>query len=142
MAHRHRPFYNLDKSVGPQQPNIVDDVMLVQFFLSEESKQHTIFQWDKPSEPLLVDGQKSDLLFRWILSFQVAIKAQGSPVSADGIVDPATGSSTQRSSHTHTTYTIVFLNNQFESMFPERFADLRKDPTVPGLLRAALQRSV
>lgn len=141
MAHRHRPFYNLDKPVGPQKTNATDDVMLVQFFISELSKTRTIFEWNKPSEPLLVNGQANDLLFRWIRSYQVAIKGGGSPVSADGVVDPATGAATQRSSHTHTIYTIVFFNNHFESLFPQRFADLRKDPTVPGLLRAALERS-
>jgi hypothetical protein len=142
MAHRHRPFYNLDKAVGLNQPNATDDVMLVQFFLSELSNVHTIFVWNKPTEPLKVDGIKSQNLFNWIRSYQQGIKSQGSPVAADGIVNPARGAATTRSTITNTIYTIVFLNNHFESLFPDRFGNLARDLKVPQPLRTSLERGV
>jgi|GEM_PF-1908324 len=35
MAQTHVKFYNVSKEVGIGKPNISDDVLLVQFFLSE-----------------------------------------------------------------------------------------------------------
>jgi hypothetical protein len=142
MAHRHRPFFNLDQPVGRNKNNLTDDVMLVQFFLSETAKKNVIFDWKKPAKPLTVNGSADENLFAWILSFQQGVKSQGTPVHVDGIVDPARGAATTRSSITQSIYTIVLLNNLFESQSPDRFTNLQNDPGVPATLRAALQRGV
>lgn len=141
MAHQRAPFYNTDAAVGKGQPNATDDVLLVQFFLSEEATKHTIFAWNKPATPLNVNGRFDDNLTAWIRSFQEALKGVGSPVTVDGIVNSVPGAFTSQTTRTHTKYTLMFLNNLYESMFPDKFRNLPNEDSVPVLLRRSLNQS-
>jgi hypothetical protein len=136
MACYHRPFYNVDGAVGRGKRNASDDVMLVQFFLTEIARKNTgVFK--PPDQALQVSGAADENLYAWISAFQNQYSAR-----PDGIVDTARGSAYTRSTITHEIYTIVKLNNAFASLYPERFPDLRKDMTIPGVLRNALSREV
>ena len=112
--------------------------MLVQFFFRELAPVHNIFNWTAPKQPLQVNGSPDENLYTYIHTFQGALKGLGYPVAADDRIDPARGARTQRSSITHTIYTIVLLNNWFESMFPQRFLTLPKDSAAPLPLQKAL----
>jgi hypothetical protein len=136
MACYHRPFYNVDGAVGRGKPNAIEDVMLVQLFLTEIAKKKTgIF--DPPSQALAVNGMADENLYSWISAFQATSSA-----TPDGTVDSARGSAYTRSTITNQIYTIVRLNNAFASLYPDRFSDLRKDMTLPPILRNALSREV
>lgn len=88
MATKYLPFYNVDRSVGKGGVNSSDDVLLIQFFLSEIGKvpPHPI---PPPSTPLVVNGIANQTLNEWILWFQNAVKKVGKVVTVDGRIDPA-----------------------------------------------------
>src|SRR5919106_553927 len=94
MAHQRAPFYNTDGAVGKFMANKTDDVYLVQVFLSDLSKMHTIFTWNKPVQPVPVNGVADDNLFAWIRSYQAGLNSGGSPVTVDGIVNSVPGAFT------------------------------------------------
>ncbi len=86
MAYMVMPVYNLDKAVGQSQPNLPDDVRLIQVMLTEFAKVHP--GWAPPL-PLSVDGTFSNRLTQWILGFQKECN-NGTPglVVADGKINP------------------------------------------------------
>ena len=139
MAHQRAPFYNTDDAVGKFLANRTDDVMLVQLFLSELSTRHTIFEWKKPTTPLTVNGTADDNLFAWIKSYQAAVKTFA-PVTVDGIVNSVPGEFTGQTSITKTKYTLMYLNNHYESLFPEKYRNLPNDQSVPSTLRLSLNQ--
>jgi hypothetical protein len=142
MAHSRAPFYNTDNAVGKFQPNATDDVMLVQLFLSDLSTRGTIFEWNKPTTPLTVNGVADDNLYAWIRSYQAGIKSTGmSPITVDGIINSVPGSFTSQTTITKTKYTLMYLNNHHKNLFREKYNNLRSDATVPAALRAALNQN-
>ena len=88
MATKFFPFYNVGQPVGKTGTNNSEDVVLVQFFLSEVAKvpPHPI---PPPATPLTVNGMASPALTEWILWFQNCVKKVGKPVQVDGRIDPA-----------------------------------------------------
>jgi hypothetical protein len=67
MAYMLMPMYNLDKSVGPMQPNQSDDVKLLQVMLNEVAK---LSRGSMPGLSLPVNGLYTDELCLWIRAFQ------------------------------------------------------------------------
>ena len=139
MAHQRRPFYNVDAAVGRYQTNSVDDVLLVQTFLSDLAPVHTIFVWERPTKPLIVNGVPDENLYAWIKSYQDGLKVSGYPITNDGIINTVPGAISTQTSITHTKYTLMYLNNHHESLFPEKWRNLPNDPTVHATLRKSLQ---
>ncbi len=139
MAHQRAPFYNTDDAVGKFLANRSDDVMLVQLFLSELSTRHTIFLWHKPTTPLAVNGVADDNLFAWIKSYQSAVNIFA-PVTVDGIINRVPGEFTGLTSNTKTKYTLMYLNNHYESLFPDKYRNLPNDQSVPTTLRTSLKQ--
>jgi hypothetical protein len=66
MAYMLMPIYNLDKAVGPLQPNQSDDVKLLQTMFHELNRLSPKKLCDLP---LAVDGVYSDELCLWIRAF-------------------------------------------------------------------------
>ncbi len=85
MAYKIMPVYNINKSVGQNGTNLVQDVLLIQTFLNELSKAKG--GW-APAVPLLVNGLPSPVLVQWITAFQKSVKERGNPIAVDGRVDP------------------------------------------------------
>lgn len=143
MANRVEQFYNLDQPVGKGKPNLGDDVLLVRFFLSQikGSGVAALIRFNPPGV-LPVSGGHDALLDTWIKEFQTAVRNNGnSGIASDGIVDPASGTSKQKTTHTHSTYTIVLMNNAFRSNQPAAHAALFLDQRVPLSLRDSLLKN-
>jgi hypothetical protein len=140
MAQKFYPFYNVTQAVGKSCPNLPDDVMLVQFFIRELSKDPSVGTGAKPSSPITVDGLYTPALGEWILWIQKSLNAK-SPGStlADGRVDPARGMANDpkflKSSISHTQYTIVTLNASYRYRQKSSHDALENDGRVPQLLR-------
>jgi hypothetical protein len=135
MATKKLPFYNVSQSVGPMGTNKSEDVLLVQFFLSEIGKvpPHPL---PPPPVPLAVNGQVSPVLGTWILWFQNCVKAAGKPVIVDGRVDPwlTPGADWKGSSAT-----IVHLNATFRRRFRDAHNALENAAHCPSVLRSKFQ---
>jgi hypothetical protein len=121
-------FYNVSAAVGNHCHNMVEDVMLVQFFLKKFYER-----FPSPKGELKVDGVCDPVTSTWIKAFQTLMK---NTVHPDGIISRArTG--TPRSSKTQTVYTIIWLN-KFIRMKDEDnqwFLNLFSNPNVPPRLR-------
>ena len=111
-------FWNVSEAVGNGCPNIVEDVMLVQFFLKRAAEK---FPLNK--ETITVNGVCDSVTIRAIYKFQ---STYGS--SVDGIIDRAkTG--TPWSSKTKKEYTIILLNNCLRYCDGAWFHNLIRDPS-------------
>lgn len=132
MAKKYIPFYNIEKSVGKGGINSSEDVLLVQFFLSEIAKvpPHPI---PPPVVPLTVNGMATPLLNDWIDWFQKAVIKAGKGSSKDGRIDPAIP---HNGSMYTSTGTIVVLNASYRLRFSASHDALEKAPNCPGLLRS------
>ena len=67
MAYMTLPIYNIDSPVGERQPNLPEDVRLVQQLMNAVAR--TDGGWAPPAA-LPADGKYSDNLKAWILAFQ------------------------------------------------------------------------
>jgi hypothetical protein len=142
MAFRVRPFYNLDKPVGRNKPNVRDDVALVQFFLNNIRKNPNLLlgSLKPPASTLKVTGVFDNATHDWIVAFQTAVKAGFQPsMLVDGIVDPARGYTSQKTTITHAAYSIVLLNNAYESARKDLFSHIWDDPDLPADVGKKLQ---
>jgi hypothetical protein len=152
MAQTHVKFYNVSKEVGPGKPNVSDDVLLVQFFLSEIGDFWQILS-GKPNsmgtsplidlkilKPLPVNGKADQNLYNWIKWFQSVSSFGGTSAALDGIVSPAP-SALYKGSHSKVVFSIVKMNNAFQSFFRSRWDNLPTDPKVPSQLRTALENN-
>ncbi|MBI3367677.1 MAG: hypothetical protein HY021_04255 [Burkholderiales bacterium] len=118
-------------------------MLLLRFFLSQikGSGVANLIRFNPPGV-LPVSGGHDALLDTWIKEFQTAVHNNGNTgIASDGIVDPARGTATQKSTHTHSTYTIVLMNNAFRSNQPAAHAALFLDQRVPPTLRESLLRN-
>jgi len=79
MAYMLMPMYNLDKPVGPMQPNQSDDVKLLQVMLNELAK---LSRGSLPDFPLAINGVYSDELCLWLRAFQ---EKAGLPVTGKAL---------------------------------------------------------
>lgn len=142
MANRIEQFYNVDSPVGKGKTNNAEDVLLVRFFLSQikGSAAARVFGFDPPGSLPVIPSFDAQLT-EWILAFQSSMHPS-TKVLKDGIVDPARGTSTQRSTISHGIYTIVLLNNAYKANQKESHAALWLDQRVPPTLRAALLANV
>jgi hypothetical protein len=73
----------------------------------------------------------------WIIAFQ-SVMSPNVNVLVDGIVDPARGTATQKTTITKGTYTIVLMNNAYKANQRESHSALWLDQRVPASLRKAL----
>ena len=88
MAYKVMPVYNTNAPVGQGEPNMPDDVRLVQKFLVTLAQVSHNRSWI-PATPLLVDGCYSPNLREWILAFQrAANSANPGALKEDGKVHP------------------------------------------------------
>jgi hypothetical protein len=126
-------FYNLTMAVGDGAPNKRDDVMLVQFLLSEVHKGATAFvpAIPKPTGELKVDGIYGPVTRRFLLNFQTQVQKMGIAIAADGRADKVVRGVI--SSISRTIYTVFFLNIKVAQVRPD-FQDLHLSSDVPDEL--------
>lgn len=138
MAKKFIPFYNIDNSVGKGGVNVPEDVLLVQFFLSEVAKAGP-HPTPPPTTPLPVNGMASPLLNDWIDWFQKAVKTRGKAITNDGKVDPA-------KMHGQDIYqgtgTILHLNISYRKRFRTAHNVLESAPNCPGQLKAKFAQDI
>jgi hypothetical protein len=139
VANRLEQFYNVDQAVGKNKSNAQDDVLLVRFFLSalKGSGFGDVYGF-KPPGTLPVITSWDQQLTDWIIAFQTCVKNQATGTLIDGIVDAARGTATQKSTISHSIYTIVLLNRAYKAGNEKSHAALWLDPAVPAQLRASL----
>lgn len=145
MAFRVRPFYNLDQPVGRNKSNLRDDVTLVQFFLNNIRKNPNLLLGNlkPPASQLRVSGTFDTATHDWIIAFQTAVKAGFQPnMLIDGIVDPARGYNSQKTTITHSAYCIALLNNAYESSNKDLFSHIWDDSDMPVAIGKKLQSDV
>jgi hypothetical protein len=132
-------FYNVHAAVGPGAPNRRDDVLLVQYFL------HVIFHntsaYNPPMTPidgpdLAVSGVCDSTTAKWIMEFQKQGVARKKNIATDGVVDRATKS--WIGTHSHTQYTITFLNFAYRTARPANYDFLPGAGDCPHDLAEAL----
>lgn len=130
MAIKYVPFYNVENSVGKGGVNSPEDVLLVQYFLSNIAKMppHPI---PPPGLPLTVNGMATPLLNDWIDWFQKSVQKVGKPIIVDGKIDPAKiyGGSIRGGQGT-----IVHLNATYRNRFRSQHSQLEIAPNFPGVL--------
>lgn len=126
------PFYNVENSVGKWGVNNPEDVMLVQFFLSEVAKVPPL-PLPPPSTPLTVNGIASPTLNEWILWFQNATKTAGKVIIVDGKIDPAM---IYNGSRWGGQGTIVHMNAAYRNRFRAAHNSLETASNCPGPLAA------
>jgi hypothetical protein len=131
------PFYNVTMAVGPvgTAPNRRDDVLLVQYLLT--NIVGTVDNWVPPksAKRLHVNGRMGSDTAAWIKSYQDSLDDQ---IAKDGRVDRALGAA---GSISHTRYTILFLNHHFQNAQPKKFEALEDDVEAPAELRTAIKLS-
>jgi hypothetical protein len=135
-------FYNVTMAVGPvgRAPNRPDDVMLVQYLLTTLVR---VGLWVPPtlSKRFLVDGRMGPDTAAWITDYQL-IKHR--VVVQDGRIDRALG---VNASLAHRVYTIIHLNNDFQTASVLRtgsldwYNALEDDADAPAELRRAIKLS-
>ena len=133
MPIRIPTFYNLDRSVGKGKPNLLLDVLLVQFFLKEVAAQsgNSI---KAPADPLAVTGVVDQTTIAWILAYQKS----KSWLYPDGIVDPVPERNLTAQTPVHKKgYTIFELNLDFEQKQPMNFHKIWEHPRCPTPLGEA-----
>ena len=119
-------FYNVSAAVGNHCHNMVEDVMLVQFFLKKFYER-----FPSPKGELKVDGVCDPVTVTWIKAFQTFVKNSLRP---DGIVSRARS---PRPTSAPASYSIFWLN-KFIRMKDEDnqwFLHLPSNPNVPSRLR-------
>jgi hypothetical protein len=138
-------YYNVTLAVGPvgTAPNRRDAVFLVQYLLKGIADNPAPFNlpWFPPrtTTPFRVDGYMGPITASWIKCYQEhLIKRFSGYFVPDGRVDRAQGIT---SSITHTVYTILRMNREFQLAQPRKFASLEEDPEAPAELRAAIASS-
>jgi hypothetical protein len=135
-------IYNVTMAVGPPgtAPNRRDDVMLVQYLLTTLVR---VGLWVPPtlSKRFHVDGRMGTDTAAWIEDYQLT---KYRVLTRDGRVDRALGVNT---SNTHRYYTIIHLNNDFQTASLLRtgsldwYNALEDDADAPADLRRAIKLS-
>jgi hypothetical protein len=125
-----------EKETWNQLPNVIDDVMLVQWLF-----KHSYVKGNPEAGTMVVDGFCGPQTLRWIARFQLQTRKGHYSINPDGCVDPARGAagSISHGSITHTLYTIVHLNSMLRGARPDLFADPSKDKAIPAILLAKIK---
>src|SRR5262245_16480208 len=135
--------YAVDRAVGPGQPNLRDDVLLVQFFLrvlGPRPIENTSESFLPPAQQnLAIDGMFADRTRDAIRTFQSQFNktAPGLPASdpfrllTDGVVDSLANGALVGPRQGHV-FTIIRLNTEYAFQFGlERHKRLGLDPLFP-----------
>ena len=135
-------IYNVTMAVGPPgtAPNRPDDVMLVQYLLKTIVR---VGLWVPPtlSKPFPADGRMGPDTAAWIQDYQLT---KHRVAVQDGRIDRALG---VNASLAHRVYTIIFLNNDFQTATLLRtgsldwYNALEDDVDAPAELRRAIRVS-
>lgn len=128
-------FYNLTGPVGFGCINLIEDVKVVQFFLT---RMYSLGLREKPQGNLVVDGKVGPVTRNWIVKFQVDLRKSNSNVLIDGIIDKAgneNNASNWDTSISKTNYTIRLLNSNLLKFDTEVYKTLESHPVVPPDMR-------
>jgi len=129
-------IYNVSQHVGPGQPNLADDVELVQFLLAAATQKASAafhFRIRFPAPP--INGSFDLVTGFWIYELQYYMGLRGL-ATIDGVVSPAReGSGSYGGGKL---WTIVGLNRSLKVNTPEIFNTLPDNPNLSARLRKAI----
>jgi hypothetical protein len=129
------------KYTSSYEPNVRDDVMLVQYLLKRvyqgwQSRGELNESNSGPTE-LKIDGMHGPKTQQAIEQFQLEVARTGRSIATDGCVDTEAGD-TQYSSISKTGYTISWLNSTLWALNPALAQDITLDPECPAELRQSV----
>jgi peptidoglycan hydrolase-like protein with peptidoglycan-binding domain len=145
MAYRHvlgfsdlPSIYNISLPVGPNMPNVTDDVMLVQTLL--KMANFTCNGADcgvEASHRINIDGYFGQQTGRMIAAFEAYMRENHLLLNADGVLEPA---SNDGYTGTGIIYKIIHLNRFAKQAIPlgTRYEELPNDPHTDPTLRRSL----
>jgi hypothetical protein len=125
-------FYNVNGAVGYGGSNLMEDVKVVQFFLSRFYTVMTDFK--KPWGTMTPDGKVGPITRAWITKFQIDARNNNANVMVDGLIDKAgneNNASNWDTSISHTNYAIRILNSNLLKNDTEVYKMLDSHPIVP-----------
>jgi hypothetical protein len=126
-------FYNVDTSVGRNgQNSSVDDILLVQFFLSLIGKNPSAGSTLGPLADVPVTGRMNPETIRGIELVQTANRS-----TVDGRVSVARGYKFGANF-----YTVVSLNFNIKERFRSQWPNVEEMPGCPALLNLACRRAL
>ena len=132
-------IYNLTFPVGPDRPNVRDDVLLVQTLMklanfSCGDKSHNSAETSKSIE---VDGRFGEQTKRMIEAFESVVREKHLLLVADGVIVPSSndGYTTQG-----VVYKIIHLNQvaRLATQFGHEYDQIPTDPKTHPILRQSL----
>ena len=139
MAYHLVPFYNIESSVGRHGANNREDVLLVQFFLSEVGNRgpHPL---PPPATKLKVDGNADSVLEEWIEWFQMSVRKVHGKGIVDKRIDPArtmnTPAKQKKDRVAFDVGSMADLNITYRKRFRSEHDCLAKAGNCPAELRA------
>lgn len=126
------------KLTSSYEPNVRDDVMLVQYLLKRVNQE-----WERQGHPsngattLKIDGVHGPKTQQAIEQYQLTVAREGRCIATDGCVDSERGD-IPYSSISKTGYTISWLNSTLWMQNPALASDITKDPECPPELKGAV----
>ena len=131
--------YNVTRAVGPGQPNIPSDVMLVQYLLKK------IYSHPTNTAPpifarLTVDGSCGPVTQEMIRTFQSDMDPRRWRTFTDGIVNSATPELVTQTRGTDRSLTILSMNHVFHGFYRDLYPRLASAPDLPAPLATGLSR--
>jgi hypothetical protein len=132
-------IYNLTFPVGPDMPNVRDDVLLVQTLLKFASLTSTDDVSIEQSLSIDVDGCFGEQTQRAIEAFELCVREKHLLLLADGVIEP---SSDVGYTAEGVIYKIIHLNRfaRLATRFGNDYERLPTDPKTHPFLRESLLR--
>jgi len=132
-------IYNITYPVGPNMPNVRDDVLLIQTLM--KLANFTSNGSDEASAPIQIDGCFGEQTKRMIETFEICVREQNLLLTADGVFEP---SSNDGYTPQGVIYKIIHLNRlaRQAAAFGSKYNDIATDPETHPKLRQALLTQV
>lgn len=132
-------IYNISYPVGPNMPNLRDDVLLVQTLMklanfSSKSKDHDVIEM---SSNVKIDGWFGEQTKLMIEAFELCVRDEHLFLAADGIIEP---SSSNGYTPQGIIYKIIHLNRfaKQATAFGSKYNEIPTDPETHPILRLSL----
>jgi hypothetical protein len=130
-------IYNLTFPVGPNKPNVRDDVLLVQTLMKLANFTRNNGGPVEASSTIKIDGWFGDQTKRMIEAFELHIREKHLPLIADGVFEP---SSNDGYSAKGFVFKIIHLNRfaMQATRFGNEYNRIPTDPETHPILRQSL----
>ena len=128
-------IYNITYPVGPNMPNVRDDVLLIQTLM--KLANFTRNGPDDASATIQIDGCFGEQTKRMIETFEIFVREKNLLLTADGVFEP---SSNDGYTPQGVIYKIIHLNRLAKqaAAFGSKYSEIATDPETHPKLRQAL----